>query len=323
MKLYVSNVGSQAYGMSGVSQQFTSLNRPGEQRMSGFESYRNSTNYSFRHSASESDAFGWRQGGGMTTNNFSEQSSRSSHTHDMFTRFQGANGFVNKLSKTFSEFKQFFSQQTQWVKPDPCPQPHPEPKACPSPQPDLDPCPAPKSEQCGSREDSYTFNSSTTTTSRHVTTHHGAPSLSVRNGLATSGSVIENVTSSSGNYYVSGHHANKIIGGVEGADTLAGGGGSNVFKYNAMSDSAYCAPDLLVDFKTGWDKIDLCSMAEAAGVKLKLVNDFTGAPGDTVIKYNTHSGRYFLAVDLTGNCRSDFLIKSTRPFGPEDVVGLS
>ncbi|WP_164484416.1 M10 family metallopeptidase C-terminal domain-containing protein [Pseudomonas synxantha] len=135
--------------------------------------------------------------------------------------------------------------------------------------------------------------------------------------------VIENAVGGSGNDRIIGNEADNVLTGGQGADVLSGAGGRNVFKYNSVADSAYAAADLLTDFKTGWDKIDLSTMANAAGVSLNFVPDFTGKPGDTVIRYNMYSGRYFLAIDLLGNGRSDFLIKSTRPISPDDVLGLS
>ena len=143
------------------------------------------------------------------------------------------------------------------------------------------------------------------------------------NVFVSAESIIENAIGGSGADDISGNQANNVLVGGGGGDRLSGGGGNNTFKYNAVSDSTYGGADLLTDFKTGWDKIDLSAMAMDAGVKLNLVHSFTGRPGDTVIKYNSYSGRYFLAVDVFGNCRSDFLIKSTRPFGPEDVIGFA
>lgn len=64
-------------------------------------------------------------------------------------------------------------------------------------------------------------------------------------------------------------------------------------------------------------------MSQSAGVTLNHVDKFTGKAGDTVITFNPATSRYLLAVDLTGDGKTDFLIKSTRLISPEDVVGLS
>ena len=39
---------------------------------------------------------------------------------------------------------------------------------------------------------------------------------------------------------------------------------------------------------------------------LRLVNAYTGCTGDTVVKFNPYSKRYFVAIDLTGNGYTDF-----------------
>jgi hypothetical protein len=79
---------------------------------------------------------------------------------------------------------------------------------------------------------------------------------------------------------------------------------------------------VLKDFVSGTDRIDLTSVSKDAGSPFTLVKAYTGRIGDTVVKYNTQTGRYFIGVDLTGNGRTDFLVKSTRPIKPEDVDGL-
>ena len=53
-----------------------------------------------------------------------------------------------------------------------------------------------------------------------------------------------------------GDGADLLIGGGL-ADTLAGGAGVDTFRYDAAADSALATPDLIVDFVTGTDKIDL------------------------------------------------------------------
>ena len=78
-----------------------------------------------------------------------------------------------------------------------------------------------------------------------------------------------------------------------------------------------------MDFTTGKDKIDLRTMSENAHVKLNYVNQYRNQPGDTIIVHNPATGRYFLGVDLTGDGKTDFLIKSTRPISSEDVIGLN
>lgn len=94
------------------------------------------------------------------------------------------------------------------------------------------------------------------------------------------------------------------------------------FSFEKASDSTYHNARVLKDFVSGTDRIDLTSVSKNAGSPFTLVKAYTGRIGDTVVKYNTQTGRYFIGVDLTGNGRTDFLVKSTRPIKPEDVDGL-
>ncbi|OPB32876.1 M10 family metallopeptidase C-terminal domain-containing protein, partial [Pseudomonas fluorescens] len=135
--------------------------------------------------------------------------------------------------------------------------------------------------------------------------------------------VIENAVGGHGNDRIIGNSADNVLTGGAGADTLVGGEGWNTFKFNAFSDSTRANADLLLDFKTGQDKIDLSQMALDGKVTLNFVDNYTGAAGDTIIKFNPLSGRYLLAIDLDGDGKTDFLIKSTRMISPEDVIGLN
>jgi Ca2+-binding RTX toxin-like protein len=143
------------------------------------------------------------------------------------------------------------------------------------------------------------------------------------NIFITRKTVIENAIGGSGNDRIIGNRADNILVGGAGADHLEGGGGWNTFKYNAASDSTRDSADLLLDFTTGKDTIDLVAMSKQAGVALTYVDKFTGKAGETMIKLNPATARYMLAVDLTGDGNIDFLIKSTRLISPEDVVGLT
>ena len=142
----------------------------------------------------------------------------------------------------------------------------------------------------------------------------------VRIGTTT---VIENAVGGSGNDRIMGNSADNVLIGGAGADTLVGGGGWNTFKFNAFSDSTRTQADLLLDFNTGQDKIDLSQMAIDGKVAFNFVDEYTGKPGDTIIKFNPQTGRYLLAIDVDGDGKTDFLIKSTRMISPEDVIGLN
>ena len=142
----------------------------------------------------------------------------------------------------------------------------------------------------------------------------------VRIGTTT---VIENAVGGSGDDRIMGNSADNVLIGGAGADTLVGGGGWNTFKFNAFSDSTRTQADLLLDFNTGQDKIDLSQMAIDGKVAFNFVDEYTGKPGDTIIKFNPQTGRYLLAIDVDGDGKTDFLIKSTRMISPEDVIGLN
>jgi serralysin len=143
------------------------------------------------------------------------------------------------------------------------------------------------------------------------------------NVFITQTTVIENAIGGKGNDRISGNSADNILIGGAGADHLTGNGGFNTFSYHFACDSPRNNADTLLDFTTGKDKIDLRKMSENAQVKLNYVNQYRNQPGDTIIVHNPFTGRYFLGVDLTGDGKTDFLIKSTRPISNEDVIGLN
>lgn len=94
------------------------------------------------------------------------------------------------------------------------------------------------------------------------------------------------------------------------------------FTYEKASDSTYSKAQVLRDFVSGTDRIDLAGVSKEANSPFTLVKEYTGRIGDTVVKYNTQTGRYYVGVDLTGNRKTDFLVKSTQPIKPEDIDGL-
>ncbi|MGU3307163.1 M10 family metallopeptidase C-terminal domain-containing protein [Pseudomonas sp. M5A4_2d] len=98
---------------------------------------------------------------------------------------------------------------------------------------------------------------------------------------------------------------------------------SSTHTYEKASDSTYHNADLINDFVSGKDKINLTGLIKNIGTPLQLVEHYTGRIGDTLVRFNAHSGRYFVGVDVTGNRRTDFLVKSTQIIKPEDIIGLT
>lgn len=230
------------------------------------------------------------------------------------------------------------------------PEPQPEPKPEPQPDPNPDPFPAP-------HDTVYGFNSNTGDPFVSLHSQSGAPrflvrdkggddtldfsgfrqnqTIDLREGAASSvgglrnnvgiakGVTVENAIGGSGRDTLIGNTVDNVLTGGAGGDTLWGVGGRNTFRYEKASDSAYDDADLIMDFTSGQDTIDLTGLMTEVGTPLRLVDSYTGRIGDTVVKYNQQSGRYFVGIDLLGRRQTNFLLKSTRLIRPEDVIGLS
>ncbi|MFK0312779.1 serralysin family metalloprotease [Pseudomonas sp. NPDC090233] len=119
-----------------------------------------------------------------------------------------------------------------------------------------------------------------------------------------------------------GGAGNDIIYGAGGGDQLWGGAGADTFVFAAVSDSTRAAPDRIMDFTSGQDKIDLSAIAAFAVNKLPLqfVNAFTGQAGEALLSYDqaTHLGS--LAIDFTGNSLADFLVTTVGQAAVTDIV---
>ena len=141
------------------------------------------------------------------------------------------------------------------------------------------------------------------------------------------GVTVENAIGGSGNDLLIGNDAdnvlkggagNDILYGGGGADTLWGGTGSDVFVFGAVSDSAPGAADIIMDFQSGIDKIDVSAITKLAG--LNFVDAFTGRAGEAIVSYDTASNLGHFAVDFSGHAVADFLVNTVGQVATYDIV---
>ena len=100
---------------------------------------------------------------------------------------------------------------------------------------------------------------------------------------------------------LSGGSGADIIVGGGGADILTGGAGADTFRYLATSDSTAAGQDVITDFQSGIDRIDLTAINPTA-VSMGRLTD-----GSTVVFADTPNGQLKIFVSGTSLNGSDFL----------------
>ncbi len=141
----------------------------------------------------------------------------------------------------------------------------------------------------------------------HVLGNDGNDTLFGNNGNDTIYGNVGNDSLNGGmgdDYLNGGMGSDTLVGGVgndtlvggAAADTLTGSGGSNIFLYAAVSDSTPSAYDVITDFVSGTDKINLTAI-HTSGSDLFTI---TRSGGNTLVN-----------VDLGGNGSIDMLIQAT------------
>jgi Ca2+-binding RTX toxin-like protein len=135
------------------------------------------------------------------------------------------------------------------------------------------------------------------------------------------GCTVENAIGGAGRDTLVGNEAaNRLKGGL-GADRLRGGGGADTFVYDKASDSTPQSPDLIEDFTSGTDKIDVSGALKEAGVRaLVFTERFSGRAGEAVLKHDPGTGLSSLAIDLKGTGSADLLVKSKGGIRQTDVL---
>ena len=122
-----------------------------------------------------------------------------------------------------------------------------------------------------------------------------------------------------GNDTLRGLGGDDILEGGEGADLLFGGAGNDIFRFRTVSDSSVGAPDRIVDFEVGLDRIDLSFLdasSAAPGNNAFIFIDsktFSGVAGELRIAISGAGWR--IEGDLDGDGATDLMIFLTTTDG--------
>lgn len=142
------------------------------------------------------------------------------------------------------------------------------------------------------------------------------------------GVVVENAIGGSGRDVLIGNQVGNRLTGNAGADTLYGGGGADTFVYKRASDSTLKNPDILNDFVSGVDKIDLSKVLKNAGISNPIftivptdqAGKLSGRKGELLLGYDKNVKMHWLILDVNGNAKSVLLIMSKSPIKPTDIL---
>jgi len=139
---------------------------------------------------------------------------------------------------------------------------------------------------------------------------------------ALTGDAAANVlTGGEGNDRLNGNAGNDTLIGGGGKDILTGGTGGDLFKFNSITEPAVGGnADIILDFQSGIDKIDLSSIDAnlfvAGNQAFTLVSAFTGLAGQ--LRFNNGG----IECDVTGDKSTDCRIALTglTSIRPVDLV---
>ncbi|OIN45092.1 hypothetical protein BLL37_28665 [Pseudomonas azotoformans] len=135
------------------------------------------------------------------------------------------------------------------------------------------------------------------------------------------GVTLENAVGGSSDDNLIGNQVGNRLKGGGGADTLEGGGGADTFVYDSVADSTPESPDVIVDFASGTDRVDISMLLRRAAVKvLYIVDQFSARAGEAVLSHNASTGQGSLALDLTGNGKPDVLVNTKGKIHYKDLL---
>ncbi|MDZ7951411.1 calcium-binding protein [Nostoc sp. DedQUE09] len=119
-----------------------------------------------------------------------------------------------------------------------------------------------------------------------------------------------------GNDIINGGNGNDILIGGAGTDTITDGDGDDIYKYFSTSESQVgVTRDILTDFTSGFDKIDLSAidaeLLTAGDQAFKFIGTaaFTGTAGE--VRYFTSGSNLFVQAEINndGNITADLEIQ--------------
>lgn len=118
---------------------------------------------------------------------------------------------------------------------------------------------------------------------------------------------------------IGGAGRDTLDGGI-GRDVLTGGSERDFFVFNAVADSPATARqrDIITDFETGIDRIDLSGIDANANVAGNQAFSFIGAaafssgtPGQVRSTFNVNTGKTLVEADVNGDAVADFAVQLT------------
>ena len=124
----------------------------------------------------------------------------------------------------------------------------------------------------------------------------------------------DTITGTAGDDKINGWNGNDILRGGSGKDTLWGAAGADTFDFDLLTDSTVANADLIMDFVSRTDKIDLSTLdanPNAVGDQAFSFigkNAFSGEIGQLRYDTTTTSGLTSLYGDIDGDMIADFRI---------------
>ena len=110
-----------------------------------------------------------------------------------------------------------------------------------------------------------------------------------------------------GNDVLYGDNGNDRLTGGAGSDRLYGGAGNDLFIFTSAQDSQPTLRDLIGDFASGYDKIDLSALNSVAH-PLHFTTKFTGRLGEMQMTWDVNTHLTQLNLNLAGDIRPDMTI---------------